>query len=95
MGSAVIITLPLGCLKAGDISFQPALPDWKTDAIAKLGNGNLNKVGAESGRQAHDDLAWYPAAAQPQRAFSATRLISAMLSTEIKFPLSLMAAPYR
>ena len=43
-GNAVIITLPLGCLKAGDVTFQPALPEWKTDAIAKLGNGNLNKV---------------------------------------------------
>ncbi len=43
-GNAVIITLPLGCLKAGDVIFQPALPEWKTDAIAKLGNGNLNKV---------------------------------------------------
>ncbi len=40
----MIITLPLGCLKAGDVMFQPALPEWKTDAIAKLGNGNLNKV---------------------------------------------------
>ena len=40
----MIITLPLGCLKAGDIEFQPALPEWKTDAIAKLGYGNLNKV---------------------------------------------------
>ena len=40
----MIITLPLGCLKAGDIDFQPALPEWKTDAIAKLGYGNLNKV---------------------------------------------------
>jgi len=43
-GNAVIITLPLGCLKAGAIIFQPALPEWKADAIAKLGNGNLNKV---------------------------------------------------
>lgn len=44
----MIITLPLGCLKAGDIEFQPALPEWKTDAIAKLGYGNLNKVGGPS-----------------------------------------------
>lgn len=40
----MIVTLPLGCLKARDISFQPALPEWKTDAIEKLGYGNLNKV---------------------------------------------------
>ena len=53
MGNAVIITLPLGCLKAGDITFQPALPEWKTDAIAKLGNGNLNKVEEWSRLHAH------------------------------------------
>lgn len=45
-GSAVIVTLPLGCLKRGDISFEPSLPEWKTDAIARLGYGNLNKVSA-------------------------------------------------
>ena len=45
-GSAVIVTLPLGCLKRGDISFEPSLPEWKTDAIIRLGYGNLNKVTA-------------------------------------------------
>lgn len=43
-GAAVIVTVPLGCLKAGDIAFQPPLPPWKTEAIEKLGFGNLNKV---------------------------------------------------
>lgn len=43
-GVAVIVTIPLGCLKAGDIAFKPALPGWKQDAIQKLGFGNLNKV---------------------------------------------------
>ena len=38
------MTIPLGCLKAGMITFQPALPDWKASAIQKLGFGNLNKV---------------------------------------------------
>lgn len=47
-GAAVIVTVPLGCLKSGDITFTPALPSWKTEAIQKLGFGNLNKVG---GRQ--------------------------------------------
>ena len=47
-GAAVIVTVPLGCLKSGDITFAPALPSWKTEAIQKLGFGNLNKVG---GRQ--------------------------------------------
>ena len=43
-GAAVIVTVPLGCLKAGDITFEPSLPAWKTEAIDKLGFGNLNKV---------------------------------------------------
>ncbi|KAL0040091.1 hypothetical protein WJX79_005960 [Trebouxia sp. C0005] len=43
-GAAVIVTVPLGCLKSGDITFTPALPAWKTEAIQKLGFGNLNKV---------------------------------------------------
>ena len=27
------------------VSFNPPLPDWKTEAIQRLGYGNLNKVG--------------------------------------------------
>lgn len=42
--AATIVTVPLGCLKAGSITFDPPLPDWKASAIAKLGFGNLNKV---------------------------------------------------
>ena len=47
-GSTVIVTLPLGCLKRSDIDFKPSLPECKTDAIAKLGYGNLNKVTAHA-----------------------------------------------
>ena len=43
-GKAAIITAPLGCLKAGNIRFQPALPQWKQDAVSKLGFGALNKA---------------------------------------------------
>ena len=34
------------------VSFNPPLPEWKTEAIQRLGYGNLNKVGVkqESGR---------------------------------------------
>ena len=38
------MTATLGCLKAGDIKFDPELPKWKSEAIATLGFGNLNKV---------------------------------------------------
>lgn len=41
---AVIISVPLGVLKAGGISFQPSLPEWKQQAINNLGFGLLNKV---------------------------------------------------
>jgi len=39
----VIVTVPLGVLKAGCIDFIPKLPQDKQDAIDKLGMGLLNK----------------------------------------------------
>jgi monoamine oxidase len=43
-GDAVLVTVPLGCLKAGSIKFSPDLPDWKKMSIKRLGFGVLNKV---------------------------------------------------
>jgi len=40
-----VVTVPLGVLKKNCIHFVPPLPDWKADAISKLGFGLLNKVG--------------------------------------------------
>ncbi|KAL8830511.1 MAG: hypothetical protein Q9191_001384 [Dirinaria sp. TL-2023a] len=40
----VVLTAPLGVLKRGSIAFDPALPDWKTGPIQRLGFGKLNKV---------------------------------------------------
>ncbi|KAF4555961.1 Flavin containing amine oxidoreductase-like protein 6 [Elsinoe fawcettii] len=40
----VILTAPLGVLKANAIKFEPALPDWKRGAIDRLGFGVLNKI---------------------------------------------------
>ena len=45
----MIVTVPLGVLKNGDIAFKPPLPDWKLTAIQQLGNGNLNKVSCRIG----------------------------------------------
>lgn len=43
-GDAVIVTVPLGVLKAGSIEFTPALPARKLDVIDRLGMGHLSKV---------------------------------------------------
>ena len=40
----VIVTLPLGVLKRGLITFSPGLPEQKLTAIRRLGMGVLNKV---------------------------------------------------
>jgi monoamine oxidase len=39
----VVVTLPLGVLKHGNVKFYPPLPSAKQDAIHKLGVGVLNK----------------------------------------------------
>lgn len=39
----VVVTLPLGVLKRGDIEFSPGLPKGKRTAIARLGMGVLDK----------------------------------------------------
>lgn len=39
-----VVTVPLGVLKSGDISFEPALPKTKAAAISGLGMGLLNKT---------------------------------------------------
>lgn len=40
----VVLTSPLGVLKAGTIAFDPPLPGWKKGAIQRMGFGLLNKV---------------------------------------------------
>ena len=40
----VLVTLPLGVLKANTVNFFPALPIAKQNAIKKLGSGILNKT---------------------------------------------------
>ncbi|KAL2892822.1 Lysine-specific histone demethylase 1-like protein 3 [Bienertia sinuspersici] len=54
-GDAVLITVPLGCLKAESIKFSPPLPDWKRSAIRRLGFGVLNKVVLEFPEAFWDD----------------------------------------
>lgn len=40
----IILTSPLGVLKAQTIAFEPSLPEWKEGAIQRMGFGLLNKV---------------------------------------------------
>lgn len=47
---AVVLSVPLGVLKANVMTFHPPLPEWKTQAINNLGFGLLNKVGVVSAR---------------------------------------------
>lgn len=44
VADAVILTVPIGVLKANLIKFEPRLPDWKVNAISDLGVGNENKI---------------------------------------------------
>lgn len=41
---AALVTVPLGVLKAGDVLFEPPLPEAKREAIATLGFGLLDKL---------------------------------------------------
>ncbi|CAH8388495.1 unnamed protein product [Eruca vesicaria subsp. sativa] len=55
LGDAVLVTVPLGCLKAETIKFSPPLPDWKYSSIKQLGFGVLNKVVLEFPKVFWDD----------------------------------------
>lgn len=59
VGDAVLITVPLGCLKAGTIKFSPPLPPWKDSSIQRLGFGVLNKVVLEFPEVFWDDSVDY------------------------------------
>lgn len=43
-GDRVLVTLPLGILKRGDVTFEPALPTEKLQSISRLDMGVLNKL---------------------------------------------------
>ncbi|OHE99543.1 flavin containing amine oxidoreductase [Colletotrichum orchidophilum] len=40
----VVSTIPLGVLKHGNVEFDPPLPEWKTEAVTRIGYGVLNKL---------------------------------------------------
>lgn len=54
--SAVVVTVPLGVLQSGALSFEPPLPAEKTAAIARLGSGALAKAVLEFDTVFWDDV---------------------------------------
>lgn len=52
---AVIVTVPLGVLKAGTIRFEPSLPAGHLESIERLGMGHLQKVYLQ-----FDEVFWDP-----------------------------------
>lgn len=43
-GDAVLVSVPLGCLRKKAIDFKPSLPSWKLRAIEGLGTGLVNRI---------------------------------------------------
>ena len=72
-GSACVVTLPLGCLKHGDVVFDPPLSESKTNAISKLGFGRLNKIALEFSTKFWDDSVDYFGCASGESGESETR----------------------
>lgn len=62
VGNHVIITVPIGVLKAGTIAFVPPLPSQKQEAIQRMGSGLLNKIFLEFRPQ---DQFWPSGPGQP------------------------------
>lgn len=70
---AVIVTLPLGVLKAGTVRFSPPLPEGTSRAIATIGNGLIDQVVLRFRHQFWEDepsLGWL---GHPQHRFAAWR----------------------
>lgn len=63
-GSHVLVTVPLGVLKARSITFDPPLPADKQSAIDRIGMGTLEKVLLR-----FDEPFWRRDAARPQNLF--------------------------
>lgn len=54
----VIVTLPLGVLQEGSVTFSPELPEVKRKAICALGNGLMNKVALYWDHLKEGDVFW-------------------------------------
>lgn len=64
-GRAAVITLPLGVLQSGDVAFAAPLARARTQALARLGMGLLNKLVLRFDRVVWDDADWISLADAP------------------------------
>ncbi|MBD2578888.1 FAD-dependent oxidoreductase [Oscillatoria sp. FACHB-1406] len=67
VGQCAVITLPLGVLKQGRVSFTPELPTSLRRAIRTVGMGNVNKVILQFQRPFWDTKLQYFGSTYPQR----------------------------
>ena len=65
-----VVTLPLGVLKAGGVTFSPALPAPNRAAIERLGMGLMNKVWLTFPDRFWGDADWINRAADPVGRFT-------------------------
>jgi monoamine oxidase len=65
-----VVTLPLGVLKAGGVTFSPALPAANRAAIERLGMGLMNKVWLTFPDRFWGDADWINRAADPVGRFT-------------------------
>ena len=60
----VIVTVPIGVLKANTIAFNPPLPAWKSKAIERMGVGVVEKIALK-----FEKAFWRPSAQTPRSVF--------------------------
>lgn len=72
-----VVTVPLGVLQSGSISFRPSLPHWKTSAICRIGFGVVNKVALR-----FSDAFWTKAASTSRGRSASRRSISSSPARE-------------
>jgi polyamine oxidase len=65
----VVVTVPLGVLRSGELSFRPPLGDDHARAIARLGMATLEKVAFRFPERAWPDSVWQITHAAEDRAF--------------------------
>jgi monoamine oxidase len=77
LAQAVIVTVPVGALRAGRVEFDPALPDDVVEALEHLGTGPITKLFATY------DSRWWPTHRRPIRIVGSDELRQAVDVTDV------------